>query len=221
MARNKITIWLHRIGYVTTAIVAAELVGLGVLCVGLWNADRKYLAYSLEQTRTHQGPLIAQDIRFRPDEFDLLATIPPLNARSLRFVATPALRDTWFAFAISVPPNGDQAKGILKLFAHPDGQQEALRIKRVVDFSMPKPAADRLLLDIDRMTDGWKGDRLGCIDGTGVAFELSISGKVTSGRGNSACSDHYGAVSLRIQKSISQLASDDGRPIGKDWRPIS
>jgi hypothetical protein len=221
MMRNRTMIWLHRIGYVTTAIVAAELLGLGVLSIHLWKEDRKRLVYAMEQTRTHQGPIVAQDIRYRPDELDLLATLPPLKTNSLRFIAMPSLRGSWFALAISVPPHGNRAEGVLKVFAHPDGRQEMLIVKKTITFSMSKPSANRLLLDVERMTHNWRGERLGCLDGTGVAFELSARNGVTSGGGNSACSYHYGALSLLVQESVRHLLPVYERPIGEDWRPAT
>lgn len=221
MAQNKPLIWLHRIGYITTAIVAAELLAFSIIAIPLWKKDREYLVRGREMTRTHQGSLVAQNIRFRPDGIDLLATLPPLKANGLRFVAMPQLRDHWFALSVLGFSNESQDQGILKIFSHPDKQQGSLIIERTVQFFMPKPAADRLFLDIRRMTDNWGGERADCLDGTGVAFELSIEGRITSGMGNSACSTHYGAVSLHVLKSISQFIPNGVRPAGKDWRPAS
>ncbi|QTH22611.1 hypothetical protein HRJ34_03550 [Rhizorhabdus wittichii] len=220
MTRSRTLIWLHRIGYFTTAIVAAELLGLMVLSLYFWNEDRKHLAVAMELTRTHDGPIVVKGSRsYRPDDLDLLATLPPLQMNSLHFIALPSLRDSWFALALTVPAHGDRARGVVNIFAHPDGPQEELIMVKTISFSMAKSSASRLILDVEAMTENWKGERVGCLDGTGVAFELWTRKGVTSGNGNAACSDHYGALSELVRKSVQHLIPPAERPIGSDWRP--
>ncbi|QHD67846.1 hypothetical protein GS397_12925 [Sphingobium yanoikuyae] len=219
MARKKLIIWLHRIGYITTAIVAAQLVGIGIIGLRLWNEDRQRLAYALDKSRTHKGPLSAQKLRFRPDAIDVLAMLPALQRNGLRMVARPALRDSWIALSLSTSSNGN-AQGHLKIFAQPDGQENNLPAQRSLDFSISNTEAISLLSDISIMTNDWDGERLACLDGTGFAFELSLDGEVTSGQGNSACSDNYGAVSQRVQKSINRFIPKELRPTGGNWRPL-
>jgi hypothetical protein len=57
MAVSGLRTWLHRIGYVTTVIVVAELGYLGYWEYGDWKERVLRVAASREETRTHEGPL--------------------------------------------------------------------------------------------------------------------------------------------------------------------
>lgn len=211
--------WLHRLGYVTTVIVVAELLAVAILCAHLWEKDRQGRAFARERTRTHQGSIVAEVVRYRPDEINLLSTLPPRSEDSLRFVAMPSLRDQWFAMALFVPAKGNRARGVIKVFSHPTGQEESLTTLQTARFSMSLSSAQHFLADFDRATRDWEGEALHCLDGTSVAFELATGGKETSGAGNSACSQHYGRISLMVLDRLGYLFPEDKRPAGKDWRP--
>jgi hypothetical protein len=215
--------WLHRVGYATTIVVVAELIGLSVLALYAWKEDRKRLAWQMEGTRTRSGPFKSENYGFRPSESDLFATLPParsLHKNGLRFVAAPSLRDPWFAYAVMVPPGASRAEGILRIFPHPSSESADLGSGGSIKFTMPAPAAYRLLHDIEHLTQDFAGERLGCLDGTGVGFELVTAEGVTSGGGNSACSAHYGELSALVLNSVRRLIPVDVRPEGTDWRPL-
>jgi hypothetical protein len=58
---------------------------------------------------------------------------------------------------------------------------------------------------VDSMTDWWFGYGLGgCYDGIAVAFERTRGSKVTSGVGNSSCSEHYKTLRKLVLQVVDQ-----------------
>lgn len=58
---GKWLLWLHRIGDVTTALVAAELLLIGFFATRGWLQQREMRAAKIEASRTHDGPLQQTD----------------------------------------------------------------------------------------------------------------------------------------------------------------
>ena len=214
--------WLHRFGYLTTIIVLLELVGAGILFSIEWRRYLEMRARSMEASRTHAGPFKPGPFYYQPDERDLYASLPPLealNKNGLRFVAAPGLRDSWFAYALTAPPGWDRAQGELRIFPHPEDDGAKLETGRLIRFSMPRPDAEKLLNEFKQLTDGFEGEVTHCLDGTGVNFELVTADGVTSGGGNAACSDHYGQLSTLVLSSVRRIIPEDLRPVNHSWRP--
>jgi hypothetical protein len=213
--------WLHRLGYVCTAIVTLELLAAGALAAHFWLEDRERLYFAMERTRTHAGPLTPGKVRYRPDESDLFSTLPPIDARNgLRFAAMPSLRGPWFAYSIAVPTQTGRVKGVLNIFPR-NLQTGDFGATQTIRFTMPAATGQVLLSKVSNLTKDWGGKDDRCLDGTGVAFELAMGGNVTSGSGNSACSEHYGALSLLFLKPVQGLIPMEIRPMGKGWRANS
>lgn len=210
--------WLHRIGYVTTVVVALQLIVIGCFAAREWPEARRRHRYALELTRTHSGGLRPDTVRFRPDELDLLGTLPGSGpANEFRFVAMPSLRGSSFAYSLAQRSATEPASGILNIFPR-KLETDRFEETQTVRFTLPAASA-RIFLDrVASLTTDWKGEDSGCLDGTGVAFELKINGNVTSGRGNAACSEHYGELSLQALKPVARLIPTELRPAGKSWR---
>ena len=212
--------WLHRVGYVMTLIVAVGLMLLSIPLFRLWQHDREWLAAARERTRTHQGPIIADTNpdRYRPDEFDVVSTLPALRGDGLRFVAMPSLRGRWYAISVSTISNADRATGMIRVFSRSDNERGDMALRDTINFWMRPQAVEQLVADAASLTNNWGGERTPCFDGTGVAFELSRSGSITSGMGNSACSEHYGQLSQIVLQRFETLIPIEERPTDVNWR---
>ncbi len=211
--------WLHRVGYVATALVAIELIGIGALALHIWWQDRERVARWVELTRTHEGPL-RSDVRYHPDELDLIETLPPLSSLGsdgLRFAAMPSLRGPSYAYALIIPTTGARATGVINIFPR-YLEQGPSSPRTTIKFTMPTASAKKLLAKVEASTRGWAGEDTACLDGTGVAFELVAKGETTSGAGNAACSEHYGALSLLVLRPVQSIIPEALRPGGRSWR---
>lgn len=69
-AKSRWVIWLHRIGYLTTAIVFVELGAIGFVVGREWLRHRQMNAMLVEESRTHEAPIRedgdCQEFRVRP-----------------------------------------------------------------------------------------------------------------------------------------------------------
>ena len=175
--RRNWLIWLHRIGYVTTALIAVELILIAYATARAWLQERKFRAAQIEETRTHQGPLLPNDERYvRGEAVDLLGRLPAsegLHGDGLRFVAMPSFNRSHFAVAVSMPePSAREAEGVLMRF---DWQNSGALLSQR-QFHLPATAYRSLVTKIDRLTDGWPGDPGFCVDGSPTAFERFAAG---------------------------------------------
>jgi hypothetical protein len=104
---------LHRIGYVCTVLVAIEILAIGTLVLYAWLQHRREMAERLDQTRTHDGPLVTRGRHdLAADAIPLLALLPPRAAFAkggLRFAAMPGLG--WHWYAVSLRDAGERIEG--------------------------------------------------------------------------------------------------------------
>lgn len=210
--------WLHRIGYVATAIVLAELAFVAVLSVGSWLDRQRSRARQMEETRTRSGPLVAVGRYVQPDERDLLSPLPPLPpapAIGARFAAMPYLHDTWYAISVSLRPGEGRATGVLVAFDAGGAP------KYKAGFSLPAADMQGFVARLDARTAGWPGDAQTCLDGTGMAFELRTVRGVSSGSGNAGCTAHYRAVGALALGLVSTVLPAAGRPVDGEWYPAT
>jgi len=208
--------WLHRIGYVTTALVLIELLLIAGLALHAWGAERHARALAREETRTRAGPIAVPAVRYRPDAIDLLATVPPLPAgagQGARFAISPYLSGRWFAVALSVQPGAAQARGAL---VGVDGEG---RVRYRIGFALPAADARRFLARLEALVDKWPGDASRCLDGTGLAFELRSAAGVSSGEGNAGCNDHYRRIGGLVLGLVGPLVPAEDRPASGEWYP--
>lgn len=209
-------LWAHRVGYVTTALIAAELLAIVFFGARGWFENREMRAARIGESRTHEGPLRAADDGIvRGSAAYLLGQLPPLEALhgdGVRFVAMPSFNQAHFAVAISLPkPNASVAEGIVVRFDQdnrygPLGQRQ---------FRMPASAYRSLTAKLDTLTDGWPGEAIWCLDGTPTAFERVRGTRVTSGIGN--CELHYQHVSQLMWNYLHRFAPGDDLPTGGSW----
>jgi hypothetical protein len=206
--------WLHRIGYVTTALILAQMLVVGFLLSREWLRKRDMRAALVEESRTHETPLLPSSERYeRRNAIEVLKTLPPLtslNSDGVRFAAMPSFGTYYYAIAISLPPTRLNAEGILKAFD--------LRSSRLVsqrEFAVPREAYKSLVHAMDTMTDDWPGDTDLCVDGSPMPFERVRGRRVTSGVGN--CSEHYARLELLVLTYVRRFAPGPDLPTENDW----
>jgi hypothetical protein len=169
----------------------------------------------IERSRTHETPLQEDDEPYvRGSAVELLATLPPLktlHGDGLRFVAMPSFGTSDYALAVSLPSGAAYATGVLIVI---DKTNES-RTAATRQFRIPSAAYQRMVADLDRLTDGWPGDDNQCLDGSPAAFERVRGTRVTSGIGN--CSQHYDRVKLLVLNAIRRFAPGPDLPTEDDW----
>jgi len=217
---RKWRLWLHRIGYVATAIVLAELLLIGFLCVRGWLQQREMRAGKIEESRTHEGPLSSEDAGLVHQSaiylLGKLSATDALHGDGIRFVAMPSFNRSHFAVAIHMPePTANDAEGIVSRF---DLRNSDAPLSQR-SFSIPASTYRSLVAKMDRLTDGYPGEARWCLDGTPVAFERVRGRRITSGIGN--CSDHYERVASLMWNYLSRFAPADDLPARGDWEPSS
>ena len=215
--QSKRMLWLHRIGYFTTALVAAELLLLAFAFSASWVSNRQFRAHQMEDSRTQEGPLQAADKDIVRGSavylFDQLPPLGTLHGDGLRFVAMPSFNRSHFAVAIFMPqPNADAAQGVVSVF---DEQNNYAPVSQR-QFQMPVAAFRSLAAKLDTMTDGWPGDSTMMLDGTPTAFERVRGRRITSGIGNS---DHYDRVAMLVWTYLHRFAAGEDLPTRGDWEP--
>lgn len=220
MSKSGWLAWLHRIGYVTTIIVAVEAVGLGFLAWNLWENVYRAEARTAQESRTRDGSFSIRDgDLLRRDAARSLAPLPPLSSMAgngFRFAAMPSFSDRWFSAALYLPRDSNEAEGVLATLL---GDDEKARTLSVVKFSVPRARYLGFIQRIDALADGWAGDRDLCMDGTTVAFERVNGARITSGIGNAICSKHYGEISASVLSLLRQYGPRDILPSESDWVP--
>lgn len=215
---NKVSrwlIWLHRLGYLTTAIIVIELGIVGSVLGREWLRNRELHAKLVDNSRTQETPVrVGDDPYVRGSAVKLFAKLPPLRALhgdGLRFVAMPSFGTSDYALTVSLPSGAPYASGTLIVVNKTDeGRTDSTRTFRV-----PSPAYQRLVADLDRLTDGWPGDGNQCADGAPAAFERVRAARITSGVGN--CSRHYKQVKLLLLNAIRRFAPGPDLPTEDDW----
>jgi hypothetical protein len=208
---------LHRVGYVTTALVVVELLGISFLATRAWLQDREMRASLVEDSRTHDGPVRADDDIIRRSAaylFSQLPTLSALHGDGLRFVAMPSFNQAHFAVAIYMPsPQAKDAEGVLLRF---DQQNNYAPLGQRL-FRMPAAAFRSLAVRMDKLTDGWPGSSDECLDGTPAAFERVRGRRVTSGVGG--CGQHYEDVARLNWNYLKRFAPGPDLPTRGDWEP--
>jgi hypothetical protein len=209
---------LHRIGYVTTALIIAELAAIAFFAARGWLENREMRAARMEVTRTHEGRLRRVDRDTVNGNavylFGRLPDLGTLHGDGLRFVAMPSFNQTHFAIAISLPkPDASEAEGVLERF----DQRNAYAPLGQRQFRIPATAYRSWMSELDKLTDGWPGEGNWCLDGTPSALERVRGRRITSGIGG--CGQHYDAVALLVWNYLSKFAPGDDLPKRGDWEP--
>lgn len=208
--------WLHRIGYVTTALVLVGLIWIGALALANWWRFHQWEVRMIESTRTREAPLSANRDEFvREYLLPRLSDLPSAEAlagNGLRFVAEPSFGTADYALALWLVPGDDEAKGRLVVV----DRTWAEHVTTTRRFTMPRSAFARLVARFDSLSDGWRDARIGrCLDGTSIAFERVRGARFTSGWGN--CGEHYHAIEVLLLDAVRRFAPGDDLPTEDDW----
>lgn len=213
--KSRWVIWLHLIGYLTTAIVIVELSAIGFFVGREWFRDRQVSTILIERSRTHEAPIRDDGESYvRGAAAKMLAMLPPLRALhgdGLRFVAMPSFGTSDYALALSLPPKASAADGVL-IVIDKTGESRSAITRR---FTASAADYRKLVIDLDRLSDEWPGDDDQCLDGVPAAFERVRGPRITSGIGN--CSPHYDKVKLLVLNAIRRLAPGPDLPTEDDW----
>jgi hypothetical protein len=210
--------WLHRVGYVTTTLVAIQILFIiGAICWDEWDEARRTRSW-WEWSKTQEGPL-KRDTRLPNDDLlDYLRQLLPiasLHGDGFHFVVTPSFSQSDYAFTLSLRQGAKSAKGSLYVL----GSRTPEAVVQPRAFTVPAWDYRRYADVMDRLTDGWPGADEGCTDGAPVAFERIRGERVTSGRGN--CSPHYGRIKRLNLALIRRFAPGPDLPTERDWyRPF-
>lgn len=204
--------WLHRIGYVCTAIVALQLVAMTVLLVRqLFEASIRDAQFR-EETRTHDRPLGASGTITR-----YLPTLEELGQDGARMFAEPSFFDADYAVAIWRKDSKGGPQGVLVIQHRDDDGAPSNRFSRS-EFRIPRADYVAATARIDELADGYEGTPQICLDGTAFSFELKRAGKVMSGGGNT-CFDHYHKVSAVFLDLAQRFGPPVVHDLTPDWMP--
>lgn len=209
-------LWLHRVGYLTTAIVAVELAFIGYLAGAEWLHRYRVETRAIEVSRTHAGPLRTDGTEYaRGRAIDFLRPLPSLQSMpgdGLRFVAIPSFGSIDYGVIISRGKTGREKVNAVLIGVGDDPSGSFER-----HFTIPQAEYDRFAVQFDALVDGWPGDiyDAGCLDGTITAFERKRGGKVSSGIGN--CSPHYQEIRRLMRDIVSRFAPGKDVPTTDAW----
>ncbi len=214
--RKRWLIWLHRVGYVTTAIVILQIGILGSVIGWEWWTRRAWNAAVVEDTRTHAEPIEEKTDSYRRQHavrlLEKLPALSHLDGDGMRFVAMPSFGTSEYALAVSHSPKASVANGIL-IVTDKSAERKADRVRR---FQMPLRDYQAFVGRLDRLTDDWPGDMDDpCVDGSPTAFERIRIRRVTSGIGN--CAPHYAELRLMVLREVRRFAPGPDLPTEDDW----
>jgi len=213
--RSRALTWLHRVGYVTTAIVVIFVgVVLSYELGHILDARARSVAW-MEETRTHAGPMrAAQHEIFGPDVRDSLSLLPPLRALhgdGLRFLVSPSFGEANYSIALWLAPEAQVAEGLL-VVATVRGTGEAAGGAR--RFSMPRTDDLAMMERFDRKTDHWGGTGDHVLDGTSTGFERVRGERVTSGFNNGP---HEAELRAIVLDALRRFAPRSDLPTDESW----
>lgn len=208
--------WVHRIGYVSTALV---------FCFGL------FFAFAI--FHTWSSPLISGRAASFEGGLDeawrewsdhggsaVLAALPgrdAMHGSGLRLVIMPSFSD-WFGLAVHADPGA----GGTAVLSHqqkppwnPDDPLPPVEIERHAFALSAREHADFL-----EWFDEWAGRNSGeqywpCLDGTAVAFERIEGAQVLAGRGN--CERHYDELRQHTLALVKRHLPEVVRSLSADW----
>lgn len=212
---------LHLVGYVTTALVAAQLIFLAYMVVPEWWGDRQRDAAQRENTRTHVGALAER----RPGQVSdwmtgLLAALPKDGANasdSIRIAIAPSSSARSYAVALTPTGTRDGPIDVDYVTVTEDlcDVQIPLKIESrtfVISQSDYRP----FVKWFDATTGAYRGSDEGWLDGLVVAFERKKADKVMSGVGN--IPGHHGLLAARLHALLKPHLIGPAIPIDESWR---
>jgi hypothetical protein len=205
-------VWLHRIGYVTTAIVVVEACAIGTVLVREQVKEYRRVERRISETAYGEGPLW-QSEGLLP-HLAALPSLASLQPDGFRFVAHPELDGITYSVAFRLIPGRPTAKGVLLIDREPYQQQPTRTRHQCV---LQAARYRSLVQTIDRRLDGFAGSNEGAgTDGTSLAFERVRNGRVTSGGGNFV-EPYRNLGDLLLRELRLACPSAPLPPPGDDW----
>ncbi len=191
--------YLHLLGYITTAIVAAQLLFIAYVVGAQWWRQHQMNAVQRENTRTHVRALAEQP----PDRVSawiagLLETLPPDSTsapESLRIAILPSLSTRSYALSMTPAADGHVSIDFVTATQNPCDVRTPLRIDRQT-FTLAESDYRPFINWFDATTDTYAGSEERWLDGTSLAFERRKATRTTSGAGN--IPSHYGKLAARL-----------------------
>jgi hypothetical protein len=210
---------LHRIGYVTTALVAAQLLFLAYMIVPEWWTDLQRDRAQRERTQTHVGRLAQHIDDDGPGETLLLLGALPRNAGvgrdALRIIIKPSLQDRAYVLALDAGP-GPTGRATAEMATIRWDECGGQQVRRA--FTLAPSEYRNFIKWFDQKTENYTGSAEGVLDGTSVAFERRKNGEITSGAGN--IPSHYGQLAARLLTLLKPHVSGADIPTDSSWHDL-
>lgn len=210
--------WIHRIGYLTTAIVALQCSALGALWIYSLVTRNDAPIYS----GTNEHELRAEGDRWvRGSAIRSLSFVPGAKALSgdgIRLAVMPSFSD-WYAVAISARPGAKRATGVIVRLQQPSYRPDSpdtppIEIARAA-FPIPLEDYREFASWFEQHVDGFGGGGDLCLDGAPVAFERINGDRTLSGVGN--CEAHYDEIRMRSLAFLKRYVPVETLPADADW----
>ena len=208
--------WLHRIGYVTTALVTAFGLFFGYLWLGFSAPDwpGETAERPLDEVWEEWGDYGASAV------LDSLPKREAMAGSGLRLVIMPSFSD-WFGLAIYRTSDG-RAAGVLSRQqqgqwnpSDPDKPIPPVEIRRIA-FVIPSAEYYHFLGWFDDwLKEHRDEDRVPCLDGAPIAFERLNGGAVVSGMGN--CEEHFTLLGQRALALVKRQVPSAKLPADPGW----
>lgn len=207
---------LHGIGYVTTAIVAMQLLFIAYLIVPEWWNDLQSRAARRDSTRTHVGTLAQQASGNLPEETSLLfAALPEksgVGRDAFRIIVSPLLQSRAYVIAIEAG-SGDDRKAKVDMVSVRWGKCGHAEVHR--SFTLPERDYSLFAKWFDATTEDYRGSDEIWLDGTSFTFERRKDGRTTSGSGN--IPSHHGQLSARLLALLKPHIAGLDIPSNPGW----
>lgn len=210
--------YLHWIGYATTALVAAQLLFAAYFVVSDWWSDRQKHAAQRESTRTHIGELAER--RPIPEwQAGLLAALPKGAATapdSIRFAIAPSLSTD--SYAVALTPSALRGAAAVVDFVMARADSCDVRTPLKIEhrrFTLSAAEYRAFAQWFDTTTDDYAGSSELVLDGTSLAFERRMAGRVTSGIGNGG---HYKKLAAQLHALLKPHLAGPDIPSDPGWR---
>jgi hypothetical protein len=211
---------LHGVGYVTTTLVAMQLLFIAFMVGSEWWDRRQIDLRYREATRTHVGSLTNIGSEFSFEETTALFAALPAAAKdaheSVRIVIEPSL--SRHSYALSLIPSNDRDGSVAAEFVTLSEDACDFRAPLTMSrraFTLPSEDYRKFASWFDTKTEGYAGSSEGVLDGTIISFERRKAGQTTSGSGN--VPDHYGEIAARLLPLLKPHVKGADIPTDPSW----
>lgn len=215
---------LHRLGYLTTALIALQLCYVAFHLVKAETRDFRRDVAQIAESRTFAGPLspVEGDEWIRPhliEHLGELKGLSELRPAGLRFVALPSFGRAEYALWLSLGDGDAQANGELRVIIRGEDNQTEVKFE-TLDISATRAEAAALFNEIDALTRNYAGQSDGvCVDGTAIGYERIAGQAIWSGGGN--CQRLYVKVRSLVLNFVRSNVKSPLLPTEDDWHHMA